>query len=333
MLVLGCAAALLLIAGCTGQAKAPTKLVVPSAYTAEKIKPDGKVDEKAWKETAFIKIPTAGGPVVEMKSVHSDDTISFLIRWKDATKSDISKVWEYDGTAWKNGPDQDKLAILWDKGASVAYFEIKGCGAVCHTEDGDKNLWYMATNSRKEKTDLWFWMAGQGNVYGFANDRFLDDTVDPELPKAARKQDQGEVGFLKNGYKTPVEKIAPSRPTKQLIADLTVDTTPYPTAEQMDDIISYRVFKAGDRQPFIYFTGPPDGSQADVFARGVWTDGVWSVELSRKLNTAHKDDMPFALDADEPVYYMFGLIVSDHTEPPPIAHSISPPVSLRLDPK
>ncbi|MFH1736579.1 MAG: ethylbenzene dehydrogenase-related protein [Actinomycetota bacterium] len=323
---------LLTIAGCTGKG-APTDLVVVSKYADKEIKVDGLADESVWKEASTTVIPTKGGPDVKVKSFYNDKKINFYISWPDSTKDDVSKVWEFDGTSWKNDPDQDKLAILWDKGNSVAYFDIKGCGATCHTENEDKDLWYMATNSRKEKTDLWFWLAGISNPLKYVSDRFLDDTVDPTLSKAARKQDKGEVGFLKNGYKTPVERIAPSRPTLKLIKPLTVQNRPYPLSGEMEDITFYKDFKAGDREPFVYFNGPPTESQADIKGQAVWQDGRWYLEMSRKLDTTYKDDMPFAPESGASVYYMFGLMVSNHTEPPPIKHSTSGPVTLEMAPK
>lgn len=324
---------LLLLTGCSTAPQPKTKLVMPSTYTKEKIKADGQVTEKTWKAGQFTKIPTAGGPDVYMKSVYGDKDIHFLVKWRDKTENKVSKIWHFDGAKWTNGPEQDKMAILWDKGDSVAYFSIKGCAAVCHTENTDKNLWYMATNSRKEKTDLWFWMAGITNVFGFVEDRSLDDTVDPTLMKAARKRDRGDPGFLKNGYKTPVERIAPTRPTKKLVDGLTVEDTPYPNSTQMEDITTYKVFEAGDTEPFIYFYGAPTDSAADVLGHGVWKDGWWYVEISRKLDTGHKDDLPFEPEDGQPVYYMFGLALFDQTEPPPILHSTSRPVSLELVPK
>lgn len=319
------------LAGCSG--RSPTDLVVVSEYAAKGIKVDGKADEAVWKETSATVIPTKGGPDVKVKCFYNDKTINFFISWLDSTKNDVSKVWEFDGTSWKNGPDQDKLAILWDKSDSVAYFDLRGCAAVCHTENKDKNLWYMATNSRKEKTDLWFWLAGISNNTKYISDRILDDTVDPTLPKAARKQDKGEVGFLKNGYKTPVERIAPSRPTLKLNKALNVENRPYPLQMEMEDIIFYKDFKAGDREPFVYFTETPTESQTDISGQAVWRAGFWYLEMSRKLDTKYKDDMPFVPDSGASVYYMFGLMVSNHTEPPPIAHSTSAPVSLELVPK
>lgn len=323
----------LVYAGCQGAVQAPTKIVVKSIYTKQKMIPDGNAAKKFWRNKPATSIPTKGGPNVLMKSAYTSKEIYFFLQWNDPTLDNVSKVWQFDGTKWKNGLEQDKISILWDRNNSIAYFSLKGCQAICHTENPDKNLWYMATNRRQEKTDLWFWMAGISNVYAQVDDRFLDDSVDPEYMKAALKPDRGDAGFYKNGYKTPVEKIAPVRPTKKLIEGLSVEDTPYPLIQQMEDITSYKIFKAGDKEPFIYFSGPPSGSRADVIGKGVWSKGKWTLEISRKLDTTHKDDMPFRPDPSRSVFYMFGLAVFDHSEPPPIAHFTSPPISLELVPK
>jgi hypothetical protein len=36
-----------------------------------------------------------------------------------------------------------------------------------------------------------------------------------------------------------------------------------------------------------------EGSRADVRAKGVWRDGIWTVEFSRKLATNNLDDIQF----------------------------------------
>ena len=48
---------------------------------------------------------------------------------------------------------------------------------------------------------------------------------------------------------------------------------------------------SGDRVPQ-YLPGRPSGSAADVRAKGKWSDGRWTLELSRRLNTGHDDDTP-----------------------------------------
>jgi hypothetical protein len=47
----------------------------------------------------------------------------------------------------------------------------------------------------------------------------------------------------------------------------------------------------------------PSGSRADVRAKGVWRDGVWTIEFRRKLNTSHDDDVQFEKSGG----YRFGV--------------------------
>ena len=35
------------------------------------------------------------------------------------------------------------------------------------------------------------------------------------------------------------------------------------------------------------------GSIADIKAKGVWKNGMWTLELKRKMNTGHGDDIAF----------------------------------------
>lgn len=48
----------------------------------------------------------------------------------------------------------------------------------------------------------------------------------------------------------------------------------------------------GDRAP-LYKFATPQGSRADVRAKGVWRDGVWTLEFARKLVTGNADDVQF----------------------------------------
>lgn len=51
-----------------------------------------------------------------------------------------------------------------------------------------------------------------------------------------------------------------------------------------------------------YELRPPEGSRADIQAKGNWQDGVWTIEFRRKLNTGHGDDVRF----DTARSYQFG---------------------------
>lgn len=48
----------------------------------------------------------------------------------------------------------------------------------------------------------------------------------------------------------------------------------------------------GDRTS-LYRQVAPQGSRADVRAKGVWRKGIWTVEFSRKLLTGNPDDIQF----------------------------------------
>ena len=52
-----------------------------------------------------------------------------------------------------------------------------------------------------------------------------------------------------------------------------------------------------------YRARDPQGSRADVRAKGLWRDGVWSIEFARKLDTGHKDDLVMAPGG----VYLFGV--------------------------
>ena len=52
--------------------------------------------------------------------------------------------------------------------------------------------------------------------------------------------------------------------------------------------------RAGDEVPQ-YLPGTPTGSAADVRAKATWSDGWWTLELERKLDTGHPDDTAFDL--------------------------------------
>ena len=60
--------------------------------------------------------------------------------------------------------------------------------------------------------------------------------------------------------------------------------------------------RIGDRAP-TYRHVTPRGSRADVRAKGVWRDGTWTVEFSRKLMTGQIDDIQF----DRRKAYQFGV--------------------------
>lgn len=57
-----------------------------------------------------------------------------------------------------------------------------------------------------------------------------------------------------------------------------------------------------------YKQRPPEGSLADVKAKGTWNSGIWTIEFSRKITSGNSDDIDFAGNQ--------GLSVSFSLSPP-----------------
>ena len=130
--------------------------------------------------------------------------------------------------------------------------------------------------------DVWHWKAFRTNPQGYATDKTHRYTSEKPEGKAkshkaradktiwiARPEDAG----------TSVEKKQPAP------ADF--------NGEQITQ----------------YLPGAPSGSAADVHAKGVWADGRWTLELSRRLDTKHPDDTAF----DRARTYRIALGVFDST--------------------
>jgi hypothetical protein len=110
--------------------------------------------------------------------------------------------------------------------------------------------------------DVWHWKANRSNVAGLAHDKFWRVSRTPFEGSREFRTPSGEAVHL----------ARPSDAGDQLYK-------PVRHHMKQNEIMSgYDVNPA------------PQGSVADVRARGVWQAGRWYLELSRLLNTGHDDD-------------------------------------------
>lgn len=65
----------------------------------------------------------------------------------------------------------------------------------------------------------------------------------------------------------------------------------------------------GDTIPRYLPNKEAKGSVADIKSAAVWADNTWTLELSRKLNTGHDDDVALKKGAS----YKAGVAVFNHT--------------------
>lgn len=124
--------------------------------------------------------------------------------------------------------------------------------------------------------DVWYWKANRTDPVGYADDKMhiLSDKSAPKATPVTSKS--GKQQFLQR-----LGDEGTSSTTKQILTK-----------------------HAGDIEPQ-YLTQEPSGSRADVRAKGVWANGLWTIEFSRKLQTGHADDIQF----DKQGSFLFGLSV------------------------
>lgn len=178
--------------------------------------------------------------------------------------------------------------------AYVAGKDIEDALSISFAKNGRIGDCMLAGN--EAVADLWTWRAGRTNPAGSADDATLTLTF-TRIPRANYYQ-------TKNG-RTVWVKETPDAGTP---------------AYQSQVVGTF----SGDRVPR-YSSRKPAGSIADVAAKGVWKDGFWTVEFSRKLAAADGGDVAFAPGRDVP----FSIAVFDHREG--IDHSTSREFLLKLE--
>lgn len=106
-----------------------------------------------------------------------------------------------------------------------------------------------------EKADIWIWRAARTDPAGFADDYYF------------------------------INESLSSKPDNRF-ADLRQDNG------ESCWFNSYFAAFAGNELPR-YGQRLPEGSLADVKAKGIWNSGIWTVAFSRKINTGNPDDIDF----------------------------------------
>ncbi|MEW8000818.1 MAG: ethylbenzene dehydrogenase-related protein [Candidatus Thiodiazotropha endolucinida] len=124
------------------------------------------------------------------------------------------------------------------------------------------------------KADIWYWKSVRTDPVGFADDKFQlysENKTIKSLPIISKTGSRfyllrrGDSGKSAYRNKMPVDYTG-------------------------DVIDAFEISQ-------------PDGSRADIRAKGQWQAGVWRVEFTRKLNTGNGDDIAFRLGED----YRFGV--------------------------
>jgi hypothetical protein len=124
------------------------------------------------------------------------------------------------------------------------------------------------------QADIWYWKAHRTDPSGYADDKMQIYAI-TELKHATRVMSKSGRRFY-------------------LFRTGDAGAAAYQSV-MTDNYIVPQVSKFSPKEP--------SGSRADVRAKGVWRNGVWTIEFRRKLHTGHGDDVQFETSRD----YRFGV--------------------------
>lgn len=155
-----------------------------------------------------------------------------------------------------------------------------------HREDTFVFKWNMMENDvdlsnfsdDTYRADVWYWKANRTNPAGFADDKtqvLADSPGKKSKEKTSVTGKPRHLSRLSDAGKPPYKEYTPTEYEGEL-----VDAFPPAT---------------------------PEGSRADVHAKGQWNGGLWVVEFARALNTGYDDDLQFDPAAGNS--YLFGVSI------------------------
>ena len=280
---------------------------------------DGNHAESSWLQSPILEVPIEKGPVVKIQAIYDDQNIYFLLRWPDKAENREKGQWYFDGEKWSRQGEEDRMGIMWDIDNTILDFNVHACGITCHDTDKNKQLHKMYTNADVEFADLWDWGAATSDPLGYVEDSFLDNQkfetkgvrgdaaseiigVAISVAKGGiHYDDSDEPGTIENTNNDNTMPIYMVDPKKVVGAK-------YLTEENAVPITDYTIFNKGDTIPG-YLLRQLTGSRGDIEAKGRYKEGMWSLELKRKLDTGNTDDVQFDLLRT----YYFGIANFNNT--------------------
>ena len=179
-------------------------------------------------------------------------------------------------------PREDRLhkPWIWDKTMEVYTFGPQ-------REDTFTFKWNMENkkvnlsnfSDDAYSADVWYWKANRSDPAGYSDDKIHILAAAPGKKATELTSVSGKKRYLMR-----IGDEGASADKKRIVIDYQGDVV-----DQYESVI-------------------PEGSRADVRAKGVWKNGVWTVEFGRKLNTGHSDDIQF--DPASSKKYQFGISVA-----------------------
>ncbi|WP_296700029.1 ethylbenzene dehydrogenase-related protein [Thiocapsa sp. UBA6158] len=289
---------------------------------------DGADDDAVWDAAAPAKLHFKKGANFDEKgstdgtirAARVGDALFLLLQYEDSTHSEQRSpyVKQTDGS-WKKLKDpndvggdnnsfyEDKAALIWPIDNSIPDFEADGCFAACHDDEPPKPYGNKYTENEGERGDMWHIKTVRTGPVGQVDDQWLDHTrFDPETAKNAGRKSDAKTGggyadiALVEGvpeFMSGDGKAANKGGAYWVMAD---EKVPFDDSR----------FEPGDEVASIMIA-PFEGDRGDIALGLSWNDGVWSMEMRRKLVTGSETDVQFE---DLTAAYPFAVSVFDNAQ-------------------
>ncbi len=251
---------------------------------------DGYAHTIEWYGVDSVLVPVTGGDNFDngstnilVKSFRNRRYIFFLFQWQDKSRSYNRQLIKTDRGWIEQKSDssifgesvyfEDQLAVSFHRSSS-------GCLQSCHL-GSSKQAGSHYTN--RDTSDVWIWRALSTNPVGEADDGWwAESAVDSSA--GIRFDNSAGGGYASNLNREWDEPYFLSyHPASRYWIDM-----------RSKYFMPYRpgldVFEVGAIQPAVV-TLPFMGDRGDIRVRGNWANGVWTVELSRSLNTGSPFDI------------------------------------------
>lgn len=263
---------------------------------------DGDGSDAVWDEADAFVVTTgvsadyanAFGEIdVTLKSVHTSSDVYILASWTDPTGTEnVDKnQWSYSDGTWSKSGNEDRIYFMFDMGVNGT--EGADCSSMCHVADG--KMWTTGGG----RVDVWHWKAHRTNPLGLADDKYFDDNYTED--DGSISGDGGRHGDSKNisAYKDnktssgnfPLYAGPITNGSFIIIPDggTTGDLTPF---DSTDANLQSNTYPGYYLNANAYDSGE---SRHNVEATGNYSNGVWTVEFKRALDTGNDDDAAFAV--------------------------------------
>jgi cytochrome b561 len=291
----------------------------------------------------------SGESVVEVRALHDGQKIYFAFRWEDPTRSlrRIPIIKKEDGwhplddrAGFQDAVDfyEDKLAVIFSDNPSIG-----GAGATKLGADplpgkpmpiNGRGFHYTTDGSY---IDMWQWKVSRGGMLGRVDSQYIGPPYAPTLDeqnynaryqggywnKPGRSLYSYNFKFIRKDAKGPLTPLRLPKDWKAQVAALgKFDLDPNSSDDETGRWYMFdwesepytpeadAMIPVGTVLPGVIIAGNNEGERANVSGVSKWSNGHWTLELSRNMKAEGRYDKPFAPGHN---LYMW-VAVFDHTQ-------------------